>query len=121
MSREIVCIVCPSSCRLTVTEQDGNVVVSGNTCKRGEEHGKNEYTNPMRMLTSTVVVQGGTLPRLPVTATGEVPKDTVEACLREIYRAKVRAPIGCGDLVIANVCGTGVDVVASRSMKMKEA
>ena len=54
---EYTCIVCPLSCHLTVSEgQDGTISVSGNGCKRGEEHGKNEYLNPMRMITSTVAV-----------------------------------------------------------------
>lgn len=121
MAREMVCTVCPSSCRLTVSEENGVVTVTGNTCKRGEQHGKNEYLNPMRMLTSTVAVTGGTLPRLPVITTGEVPKGRLRACLDEVYRARVAAPVRCGDVLIENLCGTGVDLVASRTMKAKEA
>lgn len=121
MTREIVCIVCPGSCRLTVTEENGAVTVTGNTCKRGEAHGKNEYLNPMRMLTSTVAVTGGTLPRLSVITTGEVPKSKLKACLDEVYRACVAAPVRCGDVLIKNLCGTGVDLIASRTMKAKEA
>lgn len=121
MTREMVCTVCPSSCRLVVTEENGAVTVTGNTCKRGEQHGINEFLNPMRMLTSTVAVTGGTLPRLPVITTGEVPKGRLRACLDEVYRARVAAPVRCGDVIIENLCGTGVDLVASRTMKAKEA
>lgn len=120
MTKYFVCTVCPSSCRLCVTEKDGELTVTGNTCKRGLEHGANEFRNPMRMLTSTVAVRGGTLPRLSVISTGEVPKGRLRDCLAEVYQAQVKAPITCGQVLIENICGTGVDIVASRSMKLKE-
>lgn len=119
MSREIVCIVCPSSCRLTVEEADGQVVVKGHSCKRGQAHGISEYQNPMRMLTSTVAVTGGTLPRLPVITTGEVPKEKLMDCLGQVYITAVAAPVRCGQVLIHNLCGTGVDLVASRTMPAK--
>jgi CxxC motif-containing protein len=119
--KQFVCTVCPSSCRLTVHEENGNIIVEGNGCKRGVEHGISEYTNPMRMLTSTVVITGGTLPRLPVISTGEVPKAKLNDCLKLLYGIAISAPIYCGDVIIKDICGTGTDVVASRSMKLKEA
>jgi CxxC motif-containing protein len=119
--KEVVCIVCPSSCRLTVREENGTITVEGNGCKRGIEHGISEFTNPMRMLTSTVVVNGGSLPRLPVISTGEVPKAKLTECLTLLYGVAVSAPVTCGDVIVKDICGTGVDVVASRSMKVKEA
>lgn len=113
----IVCIVCPSSCRLTVEEKDGDVVVSGYGCKRGLAHGKNEFANPMRMLTSTVKIEGGALSRLPVTTTGEVPKAKLRDCLAAVYCVSLTAPIQCGEVIISNICDTGVDVISSRTMK----
>ena len=38
-----ICIMCPMGCSLTIEEIDGQVVVKGNTCKRGEIYGKEEY------------------------------------------------------------------------------
>lgn len=116
--KEFVCIVCPSSCRLAVSEKDGEISVAGNGCKRGIEHGISEYTNPMRMLTSTVAIAGGTLPRLPVIATAEVPKAKLGECLDRIYATGATAPVKCGDVLISDICGTGVDIIASRSMKV---
>lgn len=121
MTREFVCIVCPSSCRLTVSDEGGEITVRGNGCKRGVEHGISEFTNPMRMLTSTVAIEGGTLPRLPVAATGEVPKSRLRECLAAVYAVCACAPVRAGDVIIKNICGTGVDVVAARSMSKKEA
>ncbi|MDR2748033.1 MAG: DUF1667 domain-containing protein [Treponema sp.] len=119
MTREFICIVCPTSCRLTVTEAAGRVAVSGNECPRGEKHGIREYQEPTRMLTTTVAIQGGTLPRLPVISREEVPKALLDRCLRTLYAMKVSAPLCCGDVIVKNICNTGVDVIASRSMALR--
>lgn len=120
MTKEFVCIVCPNSCRLTVTEKNGQLEVTGNTCKRGLEHGISEFTNPTRMITSTVKIKCGTLTRLPVISTAEVPKSKLKDCLDTLYTLQVDAPVKCGDLLMENICGTGSDIVASRSMRKKE-
>ena len=39
----IICIVCPKGCRLTVDEN--TLAVTGNGCPRGAEYGKNELTH----------------------------------------------------------------------------
>lgn len=116
MKKEFVCIVCPNSCRLTVSEQKGEIEVSGHECKRGLEHGLSEYRNPRRMLTSTVAVAGAGLPRLPVISTAEIPKRKLKDCLNELYATAVSAPVTSGDVVVKDICGTGVDMIASRSM-----
>lgn len=120
MTKEYVCIVCPNSCHLTVTEENGEITVTGNSCKRGKEHGIAEYTRPMRMITSTVAISGGLLPRLSVVSTDVVPKDKLNECLQDIYRVSVKAPVKCGDVIISNIQNTGVDIVASKSMNVKE-
>lgn len=117
--KEYVCIVCPNSCRLQVEEKDGQITVSGNECKRGIDHGIHEYTNPERMLTTTVAIDGGTLPRIPVIGSGEVPKDKLRECLARLYALRVAAPVRCGQVIEHNICGTGVDILASRSMAQK--
>lgn len=118
--KEIVCTVCPASCRLTVREENGAIVVEGYGCRRGLEHGINEYAHPMRVLTTTVAIHGGALPRLPVISRGEIPKAKLRECLAALYRVRVDAPVKCDDVIVENICGTGADIVASRSMKMKE-
>ena len=51
--KELVCIVCPRGCRLKVDEEN-DFAVTGNTCPRGAEYGRNEIMAPTRVLTSTV-------------------------------------------------------------------
>lgn len=118
--KEYVCIVCPNSCRLRVEERDGQILVSGNECKRGLDHGVQEYSNPTRMLTTTVAIDGGALPRIPVISSGEVPKSKLEECLHRLYAMRLSAPVVCGQVVEENICNTGVDILASRSMTGKE-
>jgi CxxC motif-containing protein len=120
MTRQFICIVCPNSCRLTVTETEGNISVAGNECPRGERHGIREYREPTRMLTTTVAVRRGTLPRLPVISREEVPKALLGRCLEILYGMEIEAPLRSGDIIVKNICNTGVDVVASRSMKQVE-
>ena len=112
MTKECICIVCPASCHLTVTEEEGKIVVKGNECRRGEEHGIQEYREPLRMLTTTVAVKAGILPRLPVISTGEIPMAKLGECLDILYRMEVSAPLQCGDMIVGNICSTGADIIA---------
>ena len=74
--RELTCIGCPLGCALTV-EIDGNEVVSvtGNTCKRGDDYARKEVTNPTRIVTSSVRVEGGTLAAVSVKTKEDIPKE----------------------------------------------
>ncbi len=73
-------------------------------------------TAPTRMLPTTVKIQEGTLNRLPVRTANPVPKELLFDCMEIINHVEVQAPIKVGDVVIANILGTGVDVIATRSM-----
>jgi CxxC motif-containing protein len=118
--KEFVCIVCPNSCRLTVQENQGELEVHGAGCRRGMEHGKQEYMDPKRMLTTTVAIQGGVHPRLSVVSNGEVPKEKLQECLDYIYGIQIEAPVVCKETIVKDICGTGVDILASRSMECKK-
>ena len=116
MTKEFICIVCPSSCRLSVSEEDGAIKVKGNECRQGEEHGKEEYREPLRMLSTTLAVANGNLPRLPVISSREIPKAKLYEALSLLYKIQVAAPMRCGDIIVKNICDTGADVIASRSL-----
>lgn len=68
----IICIVCPKGCRLTVDEN--TLAVTGNGCPRGAEYGKNELTHPVRVVTSTVRVEGADICRCPVKTAAACPR-----------------------------------------------
>ncbi len=114
MKQKFICISCPVGCSLMVEEKDGEVVVSGNACARGKTYGINEYTTPERMVTSSVAVSGGKRPLIPCKTASPVPKAKVEAVLAAIKGAHAISPVAIGQVLIKDVAGTGVDVIATR-------
>ena len=114
--RELTCIGCPLGCQLTVTMGNGEIKVEGNTCPRGEAYAKKEVTNPTRIVTSTVRVEGGTIERASVKTASDIPKGKIFDCMKEIRAVKVAAPVHIGDVIIADCAGTGVAVVASKNV-----
>ena len=118
--REMTCIGCPMGCAMLVKLENGEISVQGNACPRGEKYAKNEITCPKRMVTSTVRLLGGEICRLSVKTEAEVPKDMVMACMEAIRRVEIAAPVKIGCVVIENCAGTGVNVVATRSVGSAE-
>lgn len=113
---EMVCIVCPIGCRLTVTEDKEQLSVEGNQCKRGKEYAIKEMTHPTRVLPTTIKINGGLLKRLPVKTSAPIPKEKIFEAMKIINEVEVNAPIKMGDIIIENILETGVDVVATRDM-----
>lgn len=120
MKKEFTCIVCPMSCSLTVYKEGENIIVEGNSCKRGKAFGENEFTNPKRMLTTTVKVTGSYLKRLPVISSDEISMNKIFVCVKELYKIALNAPVTRGQIVMENICDTGVDIIASRNIKNNE-
>ncbi len=114
--KKFVCICCPIGCKLEVTVNGGEVSVSGNTCVRGKNYGISEVTAPTRTVTSTVKLVGGEVARLPVKTASPIPKDRIFAALFEIKSVIASAPMKIGDIIIRDVAGTGVSVVATRDV-----
>ncbi len=112
-----LCIGCPLGCRLELDVDDAGLFeVRGNSCKKGEEFARQEHTDPRRTVTTTVACEGGRWPRLPVRTTTTVPRDRVVEVCRALQHVVVHAPVAMGDVVLADVCGTGADVVTTRAM-----
>lgn len=116
-TRELTCIGCPMGCALTVQLEGKEVVsVTGHTCKRGEDYAKKEVTNPTRIVTSSVVVTGGALAAVSVKTQYDIPKDKIFDCVKALKEVEVAAPVHIGDVVLADVAGTGVDVIATKNV-----
>ena len=116
MIKSLICIGCPMGCQLTAELKNGAVVsVSGNTCKRGADYARKECVAPMRTVTSTVRLADGRI--LPVRTAGDVPKERVFAVAAALNTIHPAAPLSLGDVVIADVCGTGVDVIATKNIQ----
>ena len=113
--KNLICIVCPKGCHLQVDEDNG-YAVTGNSCPRGAEYGKTELLHPTRVLTSTVRVEGGLHRRLPVKTTAPIPKELLFQAMEALNGVTLTAPVTVGQVVIHDLLGTGVDVVATRDM-----
>lgn len=114
-TKELICINCPLGCMLTaVRDEAGQVTVTGHTCPRGEAYGKNELTDPRRVVTSIVRIKGRQNQVVSVKTAEAIPKDKIQECMKEIKKIEVDIPVKIGDIVIEDVAGTGVAVVATR-------
>lgn len=114
---EMTCICCPVGCQLAVTcNADGKVSVTGNKCPRGAEYGEKEMTNPTRIVTSTVRVAGRKDAVVGVKTASDIPKGKIMECMEALRDIEVTPPIQIGDVVLANVAGTGVDIVVTRGI-----
>ncbi len=115
MKKDLVCIVCPIGCHMEV-DLDNDYKTEGNQCPRGSVYAKEELTAPKRVVTSTIKIKGGIHNRVPVKTEGSIPKELVFKCMEEINKIEVEAPVKMGDIVLSDVLGTGVDIVATRNM-----
>ena len=115
--RNITCTVCPMGCYLVVSKVNGEYKVEGNTCKRGAKYGVEEVTNPRRVITTTVKLNGGYLNLLPVKTNDSVPKELMFDIMKLLDNVEVNAPVSVGDVIVKDVLGTGVDVVSAKSME----
>ena len=113
----LICIGCPLGCPLTV-EMEGSEgkAVSGNTCPRGDAYARKEMTNPTRIVTSTVRVAGGRLAMVSVKTASDIPKGKIFDCVKALKDVEVKAPVKIGDVIVENVAGTGVNIIATKNV-----
>lgn len=114
------CTTCPSECLLTVELKrgaDGAVAevysVAGNSCPSGDTFAHQELTCPMRVLTTTVAVSGGDEALLPVRTSEAIPLELHAQAMDLLRGVVVEAPIRMGDVVLEDLLGTSIDLVAS--------
>ena len=113
----ITCINCPVGCRMQVVHEGENVLsVTGNTCKRGEIYARQECVAPLRMVTAVAPVKDREMPVSLKTRT-PIPKKLISDCMKTVMEKPFTAPIHAGDVLIPDVCGTGVDVIATKTVE----
>jgi CxxC motif-containing protein len=101
---ELICIVCPNGCHLTVESTQEGVIVSGNKCPKGEVYGRDEFTDPRRIITAVVRTTSPDYPVVPVKSSRAVPKNDINRILKSIYTLEVDLPVKRGDTCMAD-CG----------------
>lgn len=110
--KNLICIECPTGCNLAVKKIGEQWDIKGNQCAKGEKFAINEMTDPRRSISSTVRTVSREMPRLPVRTSGEVPFNTIFNVMAQINAVLVDKPIHIGEVVIENVCNTGVNIIA---------
>lgn len=114
--QNLTCIGCPLGCSISVSLSDNGEVseITGNTCKNGEEYARKEVTNPSRVVTSIVKINNGDVNMVSVKTAEDIPKGKIFDCMEALKKVTVTAPVQIGEVIIKNVCGTGVDVIATK-------
>lgn len=116
--QNLTCIGCPLGCSISVSLSNNGEVskITGNTCKKGEEYARKEVTNPSRVVTSIVKINNGDANMVSVKTAEDIPKGKIFDCMEALKKVTVTAPVQIGEVIIKNVCGTGVDVIATKKV-----
>ena len=117
--KKIICITCPQGCTITVKgdKEKGTIEsVEGYTCNRGKTYAENEFIHPLRILTSTVKVVNADAPLVPVRTRTAIPKELLFDGMEKIRKITLSGSVSCGDVIVADFLGTGVDLIASGSV-----
>lgn len=118
-NKKMICIVCPIGCHLEVmmdSKSETGYIVKGARCDKGKVYGVKELSNPTRLITSTVKIKGGNLPRLPVRTDKEIAKGKIFECMSIINQVELESPVKMGQIIIENILGTESNIIASRSI-----
>ena len=116
MDRNIICITCPVGCRLKVSGSIEDLKVTGQRCNKGLEYAKDEITNPMRMICTTARISGGLHRVIPVKTDRAISEKYKLEVVKEVNKIDLKSPVKMGDIIIPNLFGTGVNIVAERDM-----
>ncbi len=116
--RYFTCVTCPIGCEIDVEVQDGDIVsMEGNKCKKSEEFVLQELKEPMRVLTTTVRVNGARWAMLPVRTDKSIPKRLFFQVIGELSDVELQAPVKLSEVIIKDIAGTDANIVATRTMK----
>ncbi|HJO95566.1 MAG TPA: DUF1667 domain-containing protein [Victivallales bacterium] len=117
MRKSLICISCPLGCSLDVEYGENSIIkVDGATCKRGQKYAEKEIFNPERVVTSTVRIKGAAIDFLPIKTDSTVSKEKMFQVMKEVFNIQMEAPVKLGTVVCENVCDTGVNLVATRTL-----
>jgi len=119
-TQTMVCINCPRGCTLTVTGSGEDFTVTGNFCPKGVQFARDELTAPKRTICSTVKTVFPETPVLPCRVSAEIPKEKIFDVMAEINQMTVHQRLARGDTIIKNVCGLGVDIIATSDILKAE-
>jgi len=113
--RSMTCLECPRGCQLSINES--TLEVTGNSCPKGEAFARAEITNPVRVLTTTAVIEAEDEQMLPVRTEDPIPKNKMRDAMRYIKNLRVKAPVEVGQVLVEDLVGTGVHLIATKQVR----
>jgi CxxC motif-containing protein len=119
--KHFTCVTCPVGCEVDVEVQDGSIVsMTGNKCDKVKEFVLQELKEPMRVLTTTVRIKGAKYAMLPVRTDKPIPKRLFTQAIGELTGIDLQAPVHMSDVIVKDVAGSGANIVATRTMEIRE-
>jgi len=119
--RRFTCVICPIGCDIDVELLDSDEIpMKGNKCKKGTEFVLQELEEPMRILTTTIHIEGAKWAMLPVRTDGPIPKRFLFKVIEELANIELQAPVNISDVIVRNIAGTGANIVATRNMSVEK-
>ena len=113
----LTCVLCPVGCELEVRKDEaGELDVQGNQCDKGVPFAVEEILHPKRNLATSVPVRGTEAKMVSVRLSDRVPREMIFPVLAEIAKLRPEVPVRRGQVLITDVLGTGVDVIATRTV-----
>ena len=116
MIDRMTCLLCPAGCELEVRNEAGSVKVLGAKCAKGEDFGIEEALHPLRNLATSVLLAGTEADMVSVRLSRRVARDLIIPILAEISKLRPAPPVRRGQVLIADVLGSGTDVIATRTV-----
>ena len=114
------CIICPAGCVLTIRQENGEWLISGNRCPRGKQYAVQEMTDPRRTVTATAQTDSAEYPRMPLKSASPVPMAKIAAVLEAIGDLHIQLPVQGGTCLLCNAANTGIDIIATRTLPPEE-
>ena len=113
----LTCVLCPIGCELELFKDPGpELQVLGNQCDKGVPFALEEVLHPKRNLATSVPIEGSASRLVSVRLSGPVPRELIFPILAEIVKLRPKAPVRRGQVLVADVLGSGVDVIATRTV-----
>ncbi len=118
--KKIRCILCPEGCPMQAVYESGSkkiVSLEGYNCKKGVKFAEAEVSNPLRTLTTTICINSVITQRLPVRSSTPAPKEKIASMVKAVKKIRAKAPVKMGEIIMADILGTGVDIISSATVE----
>ncbi len=119
MKGHITCTICPVGCKISVRKEGVEYIIEGNKCVRGKQYAIDELINPTRILTTSVKVVGGKCDLASVRTSGPIGLSIIRKKMEEIKKLSVDAPVKIGQVIVENIDGNGVSLIATREVPQR--